>query len=466
MVTSVPWVLGDGRERTRHHATLPAREDLLDEAAPRPGRRGSGSAPAPAAGLALARSGCWRCSPCCSTRPADLSLEAQVLLYLLAVVVIAVVGGSSSAVAPAIASALLINWFFVEPVHTLESRIATRPSRSWCSSSSRRSSAAPSSSPRAARRGRAGPRARPRRSRRWPAPTSTRGDAAGGARTRAADLRHGVGRAEVRDRSDGEWIDVEQAGWAAPGTRGAAALRRPDRAGPATGRPRPRAVRGGPARAATRSLRPPQTAYEGRRLSAQAKEAGRSRPSTGSAPRSWPPSATTCARRWPASRPRSARCARRRRRGRRRPRRAAGDDRGRRPTASRPSSPTSSTPAACRPARLSVQARGRGAGRGGRRGRPRRSPRRGEREVDVPEDLPLVLADPGLLERVLVNLLDNALRHGGTTAPSRSRARRGRERQARRRRSRARRPRGGARAISSSPSSGSTTAAPAASASA
>jgi two-component system sensor histidine kinase KdpD len=34
-------------------------------------------------------------------------------------------------------------------------------------------------------------------------------------------------------------------------------------------------------------------------------------------------------------------------------------------------------------------------------------------EVDVPDDLPLVLADPGLLERVLANLIDNALRHGG-----------------------------------------------------
>lgn len=32
-------------------------------------------------------------------------------------------------------------------------------------------------------------------------------------------------------------------------------------------------------------------------------------------------------------------------------------------------------------------------------------------QVDVPEELPLVRADPGLLERVLVNLLDNALRH-------------------------------------------------------
>ncbi|GAY07520.1 DUF4118 domain-containing protein [Pseudonocardia sp. N23] len=33
--------------------------------------------------------------------------------------------------------------------------------------------------------------------------------------------------------------------------------------------------------------------------------------------------------------------------------------------------------------------------------------------IDVAEDLPDVRADPGLLERVLANLLDNALRHGG-----------------------------------------------------
>ena len=33
--------------------------------------------------------------------------------------------------------------------------------------------------------------------------------------------------------------------------------------------------------------------------------------------------------------------------------------------------------------------------------------------VDVPEDLPLVKADPGLLERVFANLLENAVRHGG-----------------------------------------------------
>jgi two-component system sensor histidine kinase KdpD len=34
-------------------------------------------------------------------------------------------------------------------------------------------------------------------------------------------------------------------------------------------------------------------------------------------------------------------------------------------------------------------------------------------DLDVPEDLPDVLADVGLAERVLANVLENALRHGG-----------------------------------------------------
>ena len=38
-------------------------------------------------------------------------------------------------------------------------------------------------------------------------------------------------------------------------------------------------------------------------------------------------------------------------------------------------------------------------------------------EIRVPEDLPLVRADPGLLQRVFVNVLDNARRHGGDGQP-------------------------------------------------
>ncbi len=49
----------------------------------------------------------------------DLALDGQVLVYLLGVVVIAIVGGVIVAVVAAIVSATLINYYFVEPVHTL-----------------------------------------------------------------------------------------------------------------------------------------------------------------------------------------------------------------------------------------------------------------------------------------------------------------------------------------------------------
>jgi two-component system sensor histidine kinase KdpD len=48
------------------------------------------------------------------------SLEGQVLLYLLAVVVVAVIGGMAIALGSAVAAAFLINYYFVKPEHTLE----------------------------------------------------------------------------------------------------------------------------------------------------------------------------------------------------------------------------------------------------------------------------------------------------------------------------------------------------------
>jgi two-component system, OmpR family, sensor histidine kinase KdpD len=40
-------------------------------------------------------------------------------------------------------------------------------------------------------------------------------------------------------------------------------------------------------------------------------------------------------------------------------------------------------------------------------------------DIDVPDGFPLVLADPGLLERVLANLFSNALRHSPPSRPPR-----------------------------------------------
>ncbi|MEU4704708.1 sensor histidine kinase KdpD [Nonomuraea dietziae] len=48
----------------------------------------------------------------------DLSLPSQILLFLLAVVGVALVGGMWPAVTAAIGGSLLLNWFFTPPVHT------------------------------------------------------------------------------------------------------------------------------------------------------------------------------------------------------------------------------------------------------------------------------------------------------------------------------------------------------------
>ena len=80
------------------------------------------------------------------------------------------------------------------------------------------------------------------------------------------------------------------------------------------------------------------------------------------------------------------------------------------------------------------------------------------RPLDLDDRLPEVLADPGLLERVVANLVDNALRHGRGSPVTAARQRPRRPRRAARRRRRPRRPREASPTACSPRSSGSATA--------
>ena len=95
-------------------------EDLLDD--PVPTQR----APSPGlgrrrhlAGVALAAVGLPLLTLLLHHTRGTLSLEAQILLYLLAVVAISLIGGLAVALVSSIAAAFLINYYFVEPRHTL-----------------------------------------------------------------------------------------------------------------------------------------------------------------------------------------------------------------------------------------------------------------------------------------------------------------------------------------------------------
>ena len=145
---------------------------------------------------------------------------------------------------------------------------------------------------------------------------------------------------------------------------------------------------------------------------------GSSRRSTGSAPPCWPPSATTCAPPWPASRPRSPACGRATSTWtRRRAARAAA-----RPSRSPPTGSTDLISNLLAMSRLQAGALSvahqRGRARRGRRARAARLGPGDGRHRRRPEDLPLVQADAGLLERVVANLVDNARRFTPGTARS------------------------------------------------
>ncbi len=152
-----------------------------------------------------------------STRE-TFSLESQVLLYLLAVVIVAVIGGMALAIASAIAAAFLINYFFVKPEHTLQVAqgeqalalvvfLIVAAVVSWAVEA-------------AARRARAAEHAAKQ--------AETLSGLAQSDFEHGDTLRHVLERARstfgmesvtlsARQHPSGDWVDVENAGWAPPG---------------------------------------------------------------------------------------------------------------------------------------------------------------------------------------------------------------------------------------------------------
>jgi two-component system sensor histidine kinase KdpD len=70
------------------------------------------------AGLALAAALLVILTPVCAALRSHLSIGSDLLLYLTAVVAVSLVGGLYPAVAAAVAASLLINWYFFPPIHT------------------------------------------------------------------------------------------------------------------------------------------------------------------------------------------------------------------------------------------------------------------------------------------------------------------------------------------------------------
>jgi two-component system, OmpR family, sensor histidine kinase KdpD len=148
----------------------------------------------------------------------ELALDAQVLLYLLAVVIVALVGGILVAVGSAIAAATLINYYFVEPVHTLTvgdpDQVVTLVLFVVVAA------LVSGAIELAVRQAHAAERARDE--------AETMSAIAGPELEAKGSLREVLQRArdtfrmesvglKVRQRGTGEWIEVEHVGWAPPG---------------------------------------------------------------------------------------------------------------------------------------------------------------------------------------------------------------------------------------------------------
>jgi two-component system sensor histidine kinase KdpD len=346
-----------------------------------------------------------------------LSLEGQVLLYLAAVVAVAVVGGIVAAIPAAVGAALLIDFFFVPPPHTLD--VAKGDHVVALALFVVVAGAVSVLVELAARRARVAERA---------AAQAETLSALAGADLDEADTLHGIlDRARrtfdmesvtllVRDRGSGDWSPAERAGWSPPGQEAPLQFDVP------IGRDLRLIGRGPPQFAEDqRVLRAfaaaTETAYEGRRLNEQARRAhelaavDRQRTALLAAvghdlrtPLAGIKAAVSSLRQddvaW-SDADRDELLATIEQSADRLDAVVANLldasrlDAGALTTQTRPVALDAVVAAAV----LAV-------------------PGAADRvEIDIGDDLPLVQADPGLLERILANLVDNALRHGGEHGP-------------------------------------------------
>jgi two-component system sensor histidine kinase KdpD len=392
-------------------------DDLLDDPLPTeraPGGRGGLGWRRRLGGLALALVGLPLLTLLLEQTRSSLALDGQVLLYLLAVVIVALVGGVVPALVSAVAATMAINYYFVEPRYTLD--VAHTDQAVALGVFLAVAGVVSGAVELASRRARAAREA---------AREAETLSGLAGAGLEERDALHavlerarrtfGMESVVLKARAGGagpgsdEWMDVESAGWAPAGTE------EPLRFDVPVGQLR--LVGRGPElfasdqRVLSAFAASAQTAYEARRLAARAGEAhdlavmDRQRTALLAAvghdlrtPLAGIKAAVSTLRQtdvdWSA-RDRDELLA------------TIEDSTDRLDgivanllDASRLEAGAFSVQA--RPVALDevVGAAVLAVGAGGVR-------------VSVPEDLPLVQADPGLLERVFVNLIDNAVRHGG-----------------------------------------------------
>jgi two-component system sensor histidine kinase KdpD len=395
-------------------------EDLLDDDEPsvRPVRRGV-SGRRQLAGLGLGLLGLPLLTLLLDTGRDWLSLESVVLLYLLAVVALAVVGGVVIAVLGAVAAALLINFYFIEPLHTLD--IARGEQALALVVFVAVAIVVSVAVEVATRRARAAEQA--------VAQAETLSALAGSDLDESSTLKDILGRArktfnmesvvlKAREPYDEAWRDVERSGWAPVGREAPLRFDVPIN-------PRLRLIGRGPAlfaedqRVLSAFAAAAETAYEGRRLSAQAREAeslavvDRQRTALLAAvghdlrtPLAGIKAAVTSLRQtdvvWSV------------------------DERDEllatiESSADRLEGVVANLLDASRlqAGVLAVEARPVALDEAVAAALLSIAIATDRVQVDVPEDLPHVHADPGLLERILANLIDNALRHGANDAPVR-----------------------------------------------